>query len=222
MLITLNRKTQLKLTDLVQDNYTELDLYREKPMLFDDGKRVLIIKPVPFRVHDKFLKEMAEIIFDHYHLFKQIDFLTAFNYKSKTAMNKVMQKVELFTANKTYKKFKKDASKFVEKWTYISKKKEILKPKRNRKKVRKFLEDVEPSEFIYMVYLLFVYNFDIVKKNSIEFLKMFTGGVELEKTIQQSETSSFGTLRKAVVMPKFSEKPYSRSTLNLLEEQSKL
>lgn len=220
MIVTLNKKTQLKLTDLVQDNYTDIDLYREKPMLFDNGTWILIIRPVPYREHDIFLKEMAALIFEHYEIFHELEFLSAFDYKSDEAMSKVVEKVGIFTANKKYSIFKKDSINFVKKWGYISKKKEYLTPERKPKKIKRFLEDVEPSEMIYILYLIFVFNFDIVKKNTIEFLKMFTGDITLETSTPG--TSSDGTSKRVVVMPKFSRKPFSKSTLNLLEKQSQM
>ena len=221
MLITLNKQTKLKLTDIMQDNYSDLDLYREKPIFFENDGLILTIKPVPFREHDIFLKEMASLIFEHYEIFQTIDFLNAYNYQDPDSVNKLMQKIGVFTADKKYGIFRKEARKFVIKWAFISKKKATIKPKHSRSKIKKFLESVEPSEFIYMLFLLFVYNFDIVKKNTIEFLKMFRTNIEIESQVQKSDTSSVGTLRKVVAMPKFSQSPFSKSTLNLLEEQSK-
>ena len=77
MIVGLNKQTQLKLTDLMQDSHTDLDLYREKPVVFDNKEMLLIVKPVLFREHDTFLKEMAELIFEHYTIFPNRRFLFA-------------------------------------------------------------------------------------------------------------------------------------------------
>jgi len=220
MIVSLNKQVKLKLTDIMQEDYTDLDLYREKPIYFDNKKYILIVKPVSFKNHDIFLCEMARLIFANYDIFAALDFLNSYNYKDKNAVNTLIEKIGIFTADKKYTKFKKDALKFIAKWIYISKRKETLTPKHNKRKARKCLDDIEPSEFIYILFLLFVYNFDIVKKNSIEFLKMFRGGIEIEG--QKLENSSFGTSKKVLAIPKYSPKPFSKSTLKLIEEQSKL
>ena len=221
MLITLNKQNQLKLTDLIQNNYTDLQLYREEPMLFDNGKYVLVVKPVPYREHDIFLKDMANLIYDHYTIFSQMEFLSAFNYRSDEALSEIIKKTGVFTADNKYSLFKKDSMKFVTKWGFISKKKDVLKPVHSKRKIKAFLDDVEPSEFIYIIYLTFVYNFDIVKKNTGEFLKMFKGDITVEESSPLiQDMSSTGISKRVVVMPKFSREPFSKSTLNLLEEQS--
>jgi hypothetical protein len=220
MIINLNKELKIKLTDIMQDNYTDLDLYREKPLYFDNKKYIVAVKAVPFKEHDIFLQEMARLIFEHYEIFISLDFLNSYNYKDAKAVNTLMEKVGIFTAEQRYTHFKKDAFKFMTKWTFVSKKKAVLNFKRNKRLSKKCLKKIEPSEFIYILFLLFVYNFDIVKKNSIEFLKMFRGGIEIEN--QTMEKSSSGISKKVIAMPKFSPKPFSKSTLNLLEEQSKL
>lgn len=216
----LNRKTQLLLTDLMQSEVTDLDIYREKPFVFNQGKLLLVVKPVSFREHDLFLKDMARLILEFYEIFNTLDFLNSYNYKEEKAVSTLIQKISIFTAEKSYSKFKKRSIEFVTKWAYITRKKKVVKLKHNKGLCKKFLKDAEPSEFIYILFLLFVMNFDIVKKNTIHFMEMFRKDITIESSTQ-TDTLSPGISTKVVVMPKYSPSPYDASTLNLLEQQSK-
>ena len=217
----LNKQTQLKLTDLMQDQYTDLDIYREKPFTFKAGKLILIVAPVKYIEHDIFLKEMAKIIIANYEIFSNIEFLTHQNYKDKDAVEKLVDKVKLFTADYNYKRFKKQAAKFICRWAFVTKQRENIKLKHNKRLCKKFLNETDPSEFTYILFLIFVQNFDCVKKNLLELMKIFNKDLIVESSTQTG-TSSDGISRRVVVMPKFSREPFSQSDLNLLEQQSKL
>jgi len=218
----LNKQTQLKLTDLMQDQITDLDIYREKPFVFDNGQGLLlIVKPVLFKEHDIFLKDMSKIIIENYEIFANLDFLSHENYKEKESVDKLVAKVSIYTANKKYSVFKKRATKFILKWSFVNKKKRIIKYTHNKRLCKQFLNSIEPSEFVYILFLLFVMNFDIVKKNLLELMKMFQKDLIIEFNIQMG-TSSLGILEKVVVMPKYSVEPFNKLTLDLLEQQSKI
>jgi hypothetical protein len=215
----LTNKKRIQLTELLQDNFTDLDIYREKPMTFKNGEIILVIKPVGFIEHDKLLKDMAQLLIRYFEIFNTVDELTAYNYKANEAIKILINKMAIYTATKKYSKFKKDASKFICKWAFISKEKKVIELKHDKRLCKKFLKIIEPSEFIYILFLIFVFNFDIVKKNTIEFLKMFQseGVMNSKQDIQLT-----GSKDKVVQMPKYSEKPFSKSILKLLEEQSRM
>lgn len=212
-----DKQTQYKLTELMQNNFTDLDQYRERPFVFRNGKIMLIVKPVSYKEHDWFLQDMATLVMKYNKIFQNIDFLNAYNFTDKDAVNTIIKKVSIFTANKQYSMFKKDAGKFIIRWAFVSKIKKNIIPKHNKRLCKKFINLIEPSEFIYILFLLFVFNFSLVKKNTIEFLKMF----QIE-SIGKTDMSSTSTSKEAAQMPKYSEKPYSKSTLDLFEQQSRL
>ena len=217
----LTKKTQLKLTDLMEDNFTDLDIYREKPFVFESNDILLIVKPVLFKEHDRFLKDMSKLIIEHYEIFLNIDFLSNANYRDKGVVDDLVAKFNIYTADAQYTRFKKNARNFILKWAFVSKKRSMIKLQHNKRLCKKFIDFCDPSEFIYILFLLFAYNFSIVKKNLLEFMKMFKLNMTIESNIQMG-TSSLGTSEKVVLMPKFSREPFSASTLNLLEQQSKI
>jgi hypothetical protein len=218
----ITKRVQLELTNLMQDQNTDLDIYREKPFVYDNGRGLLlIVKPLSFLEHDIFLKAMAKLIISYYEIFMNLDFLSNQNYKDKDTINNLTAKVGIFTADKKYRAFKKSAIKFVTKWAYVSKKKNKIDLNHDKKLCKKIIKTMEPSDFIYILFLLFVYNFDIVKKNLLGFMEMFKQDVTLEYNLQTG-ISSRGILEKVVAMPKYSVEPFNKSTLDLLEQQSKI
>jgi len=215
----------------MQENYTDLDIYRQKPAIFKSGRFALVVTPVRLKEHDIFLNDMATLIYDNFHMLKNLEFISAFDYSEKEAMKKMLDHVLLFQLNEPYhyRKFKNDAMAFINRWAYTIKLPKHIsndkmystrtKLKRSKRKCRKIINNMTPDTFIKILFLLFVYNFDLVKKNTLEFLKMFQISEETE-TMKQGISSS-GSKKKEDQMPKFSTKPFSKSTLSLLEKQSK-
>jgi hypothetical protein len=217
----LNKDKRIKLTELLQDQFLDLDIVRDKPLILENRQGLfLIIKSVLYIEHDKFLKEMSQLILKYYDIFGTVEFLDSDNYRDLDTIQKMSSKISIFTANKKYSNFKKDSIKFVCKWAFVSKKKNVIKIKHKPSLCKKYLKWLDPSEFIYILFLLFIMNFDIVKKNLIEFMK--TMGIMIKGSNTQKDTSFPGTLKGVVTMPKYSKKPYPRSILNLLEQQSKM
>lgn len=220
MILDNNRK--IKLTDLMQDQFQDLSIVRDKPLIFDNERGLLlIIQPVMYIEHDLFLKDMAKIIVKYYEIFESLNFLNTLNYKDKEEINKLVSKVSIFTANKKYSEFKKDTVKFVSKWSFVSKIKRKVGLKHKPRLCKKYLKTVTPSEFIHILFLIFVMNFDIVKKNLIELMRTIHIKVTTDSNTMM-DMSSPGILKKVVVMPKFSPNPLPESTLSLLEQQSKM
>jgi hypothetical protein len=220
MIIDLN-KDKVLLTDLLQNGYTDMDIYREEPITFRDKNLMLVVKPVEFMKHDVLLNDMAKLITRYNNIFAQIDELNAYNYDNKDAVKELINKIGLFSTGKYYRNFKKDAFNFVCKWAYTGKVQKVVNLKRSKRQAKKFLSYVEPSTFIHILFLLFVFNFDIVKKNTIEFMKMFQEESG-KKGSQRSGMSSQPSKNKAAVMPKYSTRPFNKLTLDLLEKQSEM
>lgn len=218
----LNNDRKIKLTDLMQDQFQDLSIVRDKPLIFNNERGLLlIIQPVMYVEHDLFLRAMAKIIVRYYEMFESLNFLNTLNYKDKEEVNRLVSKVSIFTANKEYSKFKKDSIKFICRWAFVSKVKRSIYFKHNSRLCKKYLKTVTPSEFIHILFLIFVMNFDIVKKNLIELMRTIHIKVTTDSSMM-TDMSSPGILKKAVVMPKYSRNPLPESTLNLLEQQSKM
>jgi len=218
MLVYLDDK-KIEIKKILQDAVTDLDLLKEKPIAFKKGKYFIIAQPVRVLEHDEFLQQMAMLIIKYYDIFNQIDLLSAFDYKKQGVLEQVVNSLAIFQASKKYHKFIKDAYKFCVKWCYVATEKNKY-AKRRRFLSKRIIAEFNPAELIYFLYCLFVFNYDIVKKNTIQFLAMFKG-IEINGMQSQSDISSRGMNKKAVIMPAYSEKPFNASILALFEEQSK-
>ena len=210
---------KIKIKEILQDNYNDLDILKEKPIAFKKGNWYIIAQPVKFIEHDTFLQQMSSLLMKYYEIFKQIDLLTMFDYKKAGILEQVVNSLTIFQASKKYNKFIKDTVKFCTKWCYVANEKNKY-AKRSKWRARKIIYEFNPAELIYLLYVLFVFNFDIVKKNTIHFLAMFTGQ-EIKDEQWHSGTLSAGTSKKVLKMPPYSENPLPRSVLDLLEEQSR-
>jgi len=213
----LDAEKRRSLTDMMQNHFTDLDLERDEPFRFKSGDYVLIIDCVPFLYHDKFLMDMFELITMYGEIFYNIDFLTAHNLNDKNEVNKLMDQVAVFQANKTYSKFIKDSISFVCRWGHVAKvKKDVVKwVKRKPKIARKVIEVMQADVFIYVLFLVFVRNYDVVKKNTLQFLKIFQ-----PVTNQPTETSS-PVYQKLLAGMKFPESASPEWYLELLAQRNK-
>lgn len=208
------------LTDLMQKNFTDLDIERDEPFKFRSGKYLLVVETVPLVEHNQFLIDMFNLLMTHKQIFFNIDFLTAQNLKDESAVRKLIDQVMVFQANKQYGEFINAATKFVTRWGYVCKVKgdAVSKPKHSRRLAKKVISSMTADVFIHVLFLIFVRNYDIVKKNLLGFLQMFTpGGMNT-----QTATSSQDSKRKVPVMPKYSPSPYPKSVLEIFAEQSKM
>ena len=206
------------MTNKIQNNFSDLDIYRETPFVFESEKFNLIIKPVTISEHANFLRGMVNLMVLYYEIFNNLEFLSTQDYTEKDTVNKLVAQVKIFSGNILYKKFVKDVSKFIYKWAFIQKGKKLFHSKRKSKKI---VQNLEPDQFIYILFLLFVFNFDIVKKNTLEFLKMFSDE-KITTPMTDGVSSLTGNMKKDTPMPKYSKRPFSKLTLDLLEQQSKM
>ncbi len=221
----LDDQEKIRLTELLQNAFSDLQIERDDPFLYESGNRVLVIKPVPISIHDKFLYDMLKLLLRHKLIFSNIDFLSAQNYTDKTMIEKLLTQVSMYSADAGYGSFIKDGMKFVARWGYVCKvqgsgdeRKIVSVPKRQYRIAKKIIKTMCPDEFIKVLFLTFVRNYDIVKKNTLHFLQMFAP----ENTNTQTGTYSSTSKREVPQMPKFSTSPFPESVLKIFAEQSNL
>ncbi len=217
----LNADKRTELTDLMQKNFTDLDIARDEPFKFKSGKWLLIVDSVRLLEHDKFLVDMFRLLMRHKQIFYHIDFLTSYNLKDENEIKRLINQVLVFQANKTYSDFIMDSVKFICRWAKVARIRgeSVDNPKKSVRRARKVLLTMKPDTFIYVLFLVFVRNYDIVKKNTLGFLQMF---MPEGATSSPTETSSSASKREVPRMPKFSATPYPESTLKIFEQQSKM
>lgn len=214
----LDKDTQKRLTDLMQNRFTDLDIERDEPFKFRMGKWMLVLETVRLLEHHHFLTEMLFLIEKYKMIFSNIDFLAANTFEDKNVINKLISQVAVYNTTKDYNRFIKDAVKFVSKWGYVSKIKgeKITQYKHRPRKAKKIISKMTPDMFIYCLFLCFVRNYDIVKKNTLGFLSLFV------PEVTPTGTSSHRSKKEVPQMPKYSASPYPESVLNIFAEQSKM
>jgi len=227
----LTKKTQVDLTELMQENFTDLDLFREKPFVFKSGKCFLVVAPVTVREHDKFLKHMCKMVLKYYEVFQNLEFLSSSDFKDKETVSRIVKEVNLFNADRNYGKFMKSAEDFIARWAFVTTQQKGnvvlayepgnivsalflgIKRRHNSYRCRMMLRSIMPDEFIYILFLLFVYNFEIVKKNLVHFLEIF----KLEAIGKGKSSKHMAMLKTSEILgliPEFSAKPYSSEQLD--------
>jgi len=211
------KKDSFNLKELLQDNYTDFDIIREKPMVFKVGDVMIICAPAMAKDSPLFLKQMSHLILEYYEIFENLEFLASHNFRDKNIVKDLIDKVTVFTASKKYSRFIKDAIDFIYEWGYTvkGKGKKVVRIKSRPKRI---LNNFHADEILYMLFVLFVYNYELEKKNCLEFLKIF----ELQEPREKSSvlTGNLKTQKERVVMPKFSTKPYNKETLDIFAKQS--
>lgn len=206
----LDAEKRRSLTEMMQNHFTDLDIERDEPFRFKAGKYVLIIDTVPFIRHDIFLLDMFNLVTKYGEIFYNIDFLTTQNLRDENEVNRLVNQVVTFQANKKYSAFKKDSIAFITKWGYVAKLRgERVAWIKNRPRLaRRVIMAMQPDVFIKCLFLSFVRNYDIVKKNTLQFLAIF-----------RPETSPTETSSTASPKPSAPEKfPESRCPEWYLEQ----
>jgi len=215
----LTKDKQISLTELMQKNFSDLDIERDEPFKFRSGKYILVLETVKLLEHHQFLEAMYRLITRYSQIFYNVDFLSAQNFNETGAIQKLSKQVMVFQATKSYKKFIEDSMEFVARWGYVAKIKKnmVSKIERSPRLAKKVLREMTGDLFIYVLFLCFVRNYDIVKKNALNFLQLFK-----PDGLPQKETSSQRSRREVPQMPKYSPSPYPESVLKIFEEQSKM
>lgn len=216
----LNAEKRRQLTDLMQKHFTDLDIERDEPFKFRSGKWLLVLDTVKLLEHHQFLTEMFNLVVKHKQVFFNVDFLTAYNLKEPSEIKRLVNQVMVFQANTLYADFIKDSLRFVSEWGYVCKVsgEEVGKAKRRPWIIRRVLKQMTPDTFIYVLFLTFVRNYDIVKKNTLNFLQLF----QPEGTSLPKGTTSQNSKRQVPQMPKYSPSPYPREILEQFAQQSKM
>jgi|GEM_PF-2199526 len=212
------KRDHYTLQELLQENYTDLDLYREKPLMFRRGRQFLLVEPVSYGDHPAFLKAMAELVIRYRQIFAEIDFLSSANYNDQSVIKDLTTKVLLFNADKNYRKFMKDVERFIVRWAFFAEEQgnDVRRIKGTRI-CRRFLADFKADEIIHILFAMFVFNYDIVKKKTLEFFALFA-----DEATSAKRKSSSTSRRKAFRLPKFSEQPFSKSVWRSLEKRSRM
>jgi hypothetical protein len=214
------KKNKYNLKELMQENYTDMDIIRERPLVFKMGKVHIVIQPVKWLDHPYFLKTMAKMIMKYHTIFANLEFLSIYNYKENEAIKKLINEVTLFSNNKLYSKFIKDCVKFIKEWGFVAYGDEENESIEIQKiKSEKIFEDYRADEIIYMLFAIFVFNYDLVKKKTLEFLTMFKAE---KKGKTKRGTFGSGLKSKVTKMPKYQDSPYNKRILQLFEQQSKM
>ena len=216
----LDADTRRKLTDLMQKHFTDLDIERDEPFKFRSGKWLLVLETVRLLEHHRFLMDMFSLIITYKQIFFNVDFLASHNLKDAGEIKRLTDQVLVFQANTLYEKFIKDSLKFISEWGYVCRIRgeNVGKMKRNPRQARKVLEQMTPDTFIYVLFLVFVRNYDIVKKNMLGFLHLF----QPDGMNSPMGTSSPSSKKQAQQMPKYSRSPYPKEILEVFVQQSKM
>ena len=219
-LMMFEKKEHYTLQELLQENYTDLDLYREKPLTFKRGRLYLLIRPVSYGEHPAFLKEMGRHVIKYRQIFGELDFLSSSNYKEKSIIQDLTTKVMLFSAGRRYKRFMRETESFILRWGYFAEERngKIIRTSPSLLAKRRFLSEFQADEIIYILFLMFVFNYDIVKKKTLSFFALFQD----ENRNSAKRKSSSISKRREFRLPKFSEGPFNKSVWRSLEKRSKM
>lgn len=211
-------KKYYDVTRLLQERITDFEIMREDPIVFRAGSSHIVCKPVKYYKHYDFLDDLAKMFTKYGEIFSKIDFISANEFKDKDKIVKMVGQMTLFSTTKEYKKFtKKGLPSFIKTWAYKIKGNEIVKL--TNRDIKKFMGEFTIDELIEVLLTIFNFNYSIVKKKIFGFLQVLN-----DKGVgsQEDMISSNHTKNKVVQMPKFSLKPFSKSTLKLMSEQSKM
>lgn len=207
--------------EILQDHFTDFDILREKPLVFKAGDCHLVAAPIMWKEHPEFIVDLGKILSRNLDLFQNVEFLSASVMRDQSAITKLISQVRVFQATRQYKKFiLKDMPKFIMRWAWTidgnEDEEKFIPLNDNKKKAVKILDAFHVDELLYVLFAIFCFNYDLVKQNTLDFIsRLSVGG-----TGQALQTSSASSTKTVCQMPKYSAKPYPKSTLELFERQS--
>jgi hypothetical protein len=197
--------------EILQEHITDFDIMREKPLTFCAGGHYIVCAPVRFYEHGMFIRDLVRSLTRYAEIFQKVEFLTSGNFQEQSAVSRAIGQVTVFSNSRQYQEFiSREVPAFVKRWALTIKGKKLVKIRNARKLLGPFSAD----EILQVFFTLFVFNYDIVKKKTFDFLARLQTG-QLRNT-----TPSGSGMGKVFVMPKYSEKPYSKQDLELFEKQS--
>lgn len=215
--------------ELLQENWIDFDIMREKPLVFRSGDSHLVVKPLLNRDTPLFLKDLFKILGRYYAFFQEVEFLTAENYKNKSQISQAVNSITFFNSTDGFSDLvRKDIPAFIRRWGFTVKRERTFMQKLlgsegnfrfvkiSRRKAKRILSDYTTDELLQVFFSIVVFNYDIVKKKTMEFLQMFRNSDSLMNPTTFS--TSTGKHGNQFQFPEYSEKPFSEATWKQLEQ----
>ncbi len=200
--------------EILQEHVTDFDIMREKPLSFTAGGRHIVCLPVRYYEHGQFVRDLSRLLTSYYRIFQKVEFLSAQNCLDTGAVNSAINQITIFDNTVEYRKFiTKEIPAFVRRYCRTIRGEKLVKIHRVKSLIKHFSAD----ELLQVFFTVFVFNYDIVKKKTFDFLTRLQTG----RPANSIYSGSF-TRANTALMPKYSERPFSRSDLQSLEEQSRL
>jgi len=218
--------------EVLQENITDFDIMRERPLAFRAGGNFLICSPVKYYEHPAFIKDLIKMLMNYKDIFVKVSFLSSIDYKDQSAIQNAIDQITIFNETKMYKKFiQKAVPTFIKRWGKTIRQKDIKKfeagkidkidyVKLTSRSAKKAIDNYSADELLYILMAIWVFNYDIVKKKCLFFMASLN--LDTENTQEFIKLRESSTKSKPVVMPEFSMKPYSKETLKIFAKQSKM
>lgn len=199
--------------EILQENVNDFDIMREKPITFRAGGQFLVCCPIRYYEHPRFLNDMTMLLVKYSEIFSKAQFLNSKEFRRKTQIERAVATVTLFSHKKYYKNFiRKEIHNFIRKWSFAIKNEKLVKI--SRWKAKKFLSAFSVDEILQIFFTIYVFNFDIVKKKTSEFLSQ----IILPESQQNTTISNITTKSSAPKIPRYSAKPMRKSDLDSLDQ----
>ncbi len=209
--------------EILQEQTTDFDIVREKPLTFKAGGHYLVCAPVRYYEHPQFIKDLTEIIGGYYEIFQKIEWLSSENYRDDNAISRAVHQVNIFDNSASYGNFiRKVLPGFIQRWGYTIRQDKLFRAdaliRIPRMRARKILSAFSVDELLQVFFTLFVFNYDIVQKKNFDLLSRLQSGGS-----RQLMTLSDGSRKKKTLrMPNYNAGRYSESDLQVFEDLSRL
>jgi len=201
--------------EILQENYTDFDIVRERPLTFHSGGQYLVCAPVRYYEHPRFIKELCSIIGGFHEILSKVEWLSSQDYKEDPAVTRAVNQITLFSNTASYDRFiNKALHGFISRWAYTIRKNKLIRIP--RRKAKRILGCFSVDELIQVFFTIFVFNYDIVRKKNFDLFRRLRGN--------PADTMYSGSSgeKRTVQMPKYSPGRSSRSTLELFVQQSRM
>lgn len=220
-------------TELLQNNVTDFDIMREKPLSFKAGAEYLVCCPLRYYEHPAFIRDLLVILEKNKEIFVKVEFLSHLDYRDKNAISNAINQITIFNDTKGYKKFiTKDVPRFIKKWGRTLSKKDLKKfeqgkleriefIKMNNKQSKNILSKFTADELLQILMSIWVFNYDVVKKKCLLFIQKLSLDLNDMPESTKQQILQKGQKEK-VVMPPFSMKPYNKEILDIFAKQSRM
>ena len=219
--------------EVLDEQVTDLTIMREKPLTFKVGGSYLIIAPIMYYEHPAFIRDISNMLLKYKEIFTKVEFLTTITYTDPNAIQDAINQITIMNITRNYKHFiTKGVPRFIRKWGKTIDKKAIKEYEKDPLayvefipieygQTKKILQHLQVDELLHILLMLWVFNYDIVKKKFLSFIQLLKLDTEnIQKYTKQMKT--LNKEREPVVMPKFSMEPFSENTWKIFEEQSRM